>query len=158
MTPPSSYIAAVERFRTHAGITACTGQQKRTSDLHSFNSIDEAFAAVDDVLDCDAQPVGDPIVPMGDGAKLVTAQRLCSQHVQVDFYPDPESVGDELQDAGRFPARRYQRCARQELDGCGLQRFGLREPVNEEHRAPDHETEERILRCWSVAFTPQPPV
>ncbi len=92
MTPPSSYIAAVERFRTHAGITACTGQQKPTSDLHSFNSIDEAFAAVDDVLDCDAQPVGDPIVPMGDGGKLVTAQRLCSQHVQVDLYPDPESV------------------------------------------------------------------
>ncbi|MFF2843281.1 hypothetical protein [Paenarthrobacter sp. NPDC057981] len=75
-----------------AGITACTGQQKPAADLPSFNSIDEAFAAVDDVLECDPQPVGDPIVPMSDGRKLVSAQRLCSEHVQVDLYPDPESV------------------------------------------------------------------
>ncbi|MFC8038869.1 hypothetical protein ACFUOZ_05900 [Paenarthrobacter sp. NPDC057355] len=75
-----------------AGITACTGQQKLTSELHSFNSIDEAFAAVDDVLECNPQPVGDPVVPMSDGVKLVSAQRLCSEHVQVDLYPDQESV------------------------------------------------------------------
>jgi hypothetical protein len=74
-----------------AGITACTGQQD-PADLQSFNSIDEAFAVVDDVLECDPQPAGDPIVPMSDGVKLASAQRLCSEHVQVDLYPDPESV------------------------------------------------------------------
>ena len=89
-------------------LTGCAGQQPRGEDPQSFGSIDEAYAAVDDVLGCDSKPSGDPVVPMGDGVRLTSAQRLCSENVQIDLYPDqdaPEKSYQILADSsqGKIP-------------------------------------------------------
>lgn len=73
-------------------LPGCSGPQQHRNDLQSFTSIDEAYAAVDNVLGCDSSPVGNPIVPMGDGGKLTTAQRLCFDNVQIDLYPDQKAL------------------------------------------------------------------
>lgn len=74
-----------------AMITGCSPDQEAES-LPAFDSIEEAFDAVDAVLRCEGNPVGHPIVPMGDGVPLTTEQRLCAEHVQVGLYPDEESL------------------------------------------------------------------
>lgn len=58
------------------------------------------LAAVDDVLGCDPDPVGDPIVP-ADGGAVTSEQKLCTTEVQVDLYSDPmewifEGIGTML--------------------------------------------------------------
>jgi hypothetical protein len=59
--------------------------------------MDEAYTAVDDALACEANPVGDPIVPMGDGIRLASAQKLCFANVQIDLYADEESFRETYQ-------------------------------------------------------------
>ena len=78
-------------------LTGCAGQQPGREDLKSFGSIDEAYAAVDDVLGCDSKPVGDPVVPMGDGVRLTSSQRLCSENVQIDLYPNQDALEKSYQ-------------------------------------------------------------
>ncbi|WP_354179296.1 hypothetical protein [Arthrobacter sp. UYP6] len=72
-----------------AGVITGCGSQNAPEDggLASFGSLEEAYTAVDKVLGCEADPIGDPIVPM-DGGQLTSEQRLCADHVQVDLYPD----------------------------------------------------------------------
>lgn len=70
--------------------------QTDSENLPAFDSIDEAYDAVDGVLECEEDPVGEPIVPMGDGIPLTTEQRLCAEHVQVDLYPDEEALQESF--------------------------------------------------------------
>lgn len=72
-------------------LTGCTPAQE-TESLAAFDSIDEAYKAVDAVLACEEEPAGDPIVPMGDGVPLTSAQRLCFENVQVDLYTDERAL------------------------------------------------------------------
>ncbi|MBG6226093.1 hypothetical protein IWX63_002679 [Arthrobacter sp. CAN_A2] len=58
--------------------------------------MDEAYAAVDEVLGCDAGPAGEPIVP-ADGGALTSEQKLCSENVQIDLYPDEDSLQKALE-------------------------------------------------------------
>lgn len=78
-------------------LTGCAGQPPRGEDLQSFGSIDEVYAAVDDVLGCDSKPGGDPVVPMGDGVRRTSAQRLCSANVQIDLYPNQDALEESYQ-------------------------------------------------------------
>ena len=78
-------------------LMGCAGQQPGRGGLQSFGSIDEAYAAVDDVLGCDSKPDGDPIVSMGDGVRLTSAQRLCSKNVQIDLYPNQAALEKSYQ-------------------------------------------------------------
>ena len=78
-------------------LTGCAGQQPKGEDPQSFGSIDEAYAAVDDILGCDSKPGGDPVVPMGDGVRLTSAQRLCSENVQIDLYPNQDALEKSYQ-------------------------------------------------------------
>ncbi len=73
-------------------LAGCAGQQSGSENLQSFSSIEEAYAAVDDVLGCEPGAVGDPVVPMGDGVRLTSAQRLCSENVQIDLYPNRDAL------------------------------------------------------------------
>jgi hypothetical protein len=59
--------------------------------------MDEAYAAVDNVLGCEPDPVGEPIVPMGDGVRLTSAQRLCFENVQIDLYTDQKALQESYQ-------------------------------------------------------------
>ncbi|GAB3555691.1 hypothetical protein GCM10027404_32880 [Arthrobacter tumbae] len=72
-------------------LAGCTNQPEDEG-LSTFSSMDQAYAAVDEVLQCESDPVGDPIVPVGNSGKLTTEQRLCSEHVQVDLYPDEAAL------------------------------------------------------------------
>jgi hypothetical protein len=73
-------------------LAGCSAQaQAGSEDLPAFGSMDEAYAAVDEVLECESDPVGDPIVP-ADGSALTSEQRLCSENVQIDLYPDEDSL------------------------------------------------------------------
>ena len=84
---------AVATLLLAAPLTACTPQdQPRGENLRAFSSIDEAYVAVDGVLGCESDPVGEPIVPMGDGVPLTSAQKLCFENVQLDLYPDQEAL------------------------------------------------------------------
>ena len=67
-----------------------------TDDLRTFTSMDEAFAAVDEQLDCDPDAAGEPVVPHDDG-QLTSDQALCLPHVQLDLYPDHETVERALE-------------------------------------------------------------
>lgn len=78
-------------------LTGCTGQQPTREDLKSFGSIDEAYAAVNAVLGCDSKAVGDPVAPMGDGVRLTSSQRLCSENVQIDLYPSQDALEKSYQ-------------------------------------------------------------
>jgi hypothetical protein len=72
--------------------TGCSNQdQAAGKDLSSFSSMEEAYAAVDEVLDCESSPSGDPVVP-SDGGQLTSEQRLCAENVQVDLYPNENAV------------------------------------------------------------------
>ncbi|MGX9901994.1 hypothetical protein ACW0JT_23205 [Arthrobacter sp. SA17] len=80
---------AVPAFLVAAALTGCAAQaQMPGENLQAFSSIDEAYAAIDDILDCEPDPVGQPIVPMGDGVPLTSAQKLCFENVQIDLYTD----------------------------------------------------------------------
>jgi hypothetical protein len=65
--------------------------------LQGFSSMDAAYTAVDDVLAWQADPVGDPIVPMGDGIRLASAQKLCFENVQIDLYADQKAFSESYQ-------------------------------------------------------------
>lgn len=71
------------------GLTVGCGNQNQPEDegTPSFASIEEVYGAVDRVLSCEVDPIGDPIVP-ADGVKLTSEQWLCAEDVQVDLYPD----------------------------------------------------------------------
>ncbi|MBM7848112.1 hypothetical protein [Arthrobacter roseus] len=74
-------------------LTGCSTQdQPGSENLSAFSSIDGVYEAVDQFLDCEADPVGEPIVPMGETGQLTSEQRLCSENVQVDLYPDKKSL------------------------------------------------------------------
>lgn len=66
--------------------------QVEDEDAAAFGSIDDAYTAIDEVLRCDSDPVGEPIVPMGESGKLASEQRLCAEHVQIDLYPDEAAL------------------------------------------------------------------
>lgn len=73
-------------------LTGCGSQDPPSSDnLPSFVSMDEAYAAVDEILTCESDPVGEPIVPMA-GGRLTSDQKLCAENVQIDLYPDEEAL------------------------------------------------------------------
>lgn len=57
----------------------------------SFSSIEEAYTAVDEVLTCEADPTGDPVVPRA-GEPLPSEQKLCARHLQIDLYPDSDAL------------------------------------------------------------------
>lgn len=78
-------------------LTGCAGQQPERGSPQSFDSIDEAYAAVDNVLGCDSKTDGDPVVPMGDGIPLTSAQRLCSEKIQIDLYPNQDALEKSYQ-------------------------------------------------------------
>lgn len=83
--------------------TGCTSQEQpgnedapaSSEDLPAFESLDEAYAAVDKSLGCESDPAGEPIVPMSDG-QLTSEQRLCAEHVQVDMYPSSDRLQQSL--------------------------------------------------------------
>lgn len=79
-------------------LTGCAPQdQPSRKDLQTFSSIDEAYAAVDNILGCEVNPAGEPVVPMGDGVPLTSAQKLCFENVQLDLYPDQNALEDSYQ-------------------------------------------------------------
>jgi hypothetical protein len=88
---------AVAIFLVAVPLTGCAGQQPRDEDPQSFGSIDEAYAAVDDVLGCDSKPGGDPVGPTGDGVRLTSAQKLCSENVQIDLYSNQDALEKNYQ-------------------------------------------------------------
>ncbi|WP_461163536.1 hypothetical protein [Arthrobacter sp. R4-81] len=84
---------AVPTFLVAVALTGCAAQaQTPGENLQAFSSIDEAYAAVDELLDCTPDPVGEPIVPMGDGVPLTSAQTLCFENVQIDVYTDQKAL------------------------------------------------------------------
>ncbi|XAS63893.1 hypothetical protein ACOM2C_11370 [Pseudarthrobacter sp. So.54] len=89
---------AVATFLVAVPLTGCAPQdQPRGENLRTFSSIDEAYAAVDGILGCESDPAGEPIVPMGDGVPLTSAQKLCFQNVQLDLYPDQNALKESYQ-------------------------------------------------------------
>jgi hypothetical protein len=79
-------------------LSACAAQeQPENENLAAFGSIDEAYSAVNAVLDCDSDPAGEPTVPMGDGVSLAAAQKLCFENVQIDLYKDQEALREGYQ-------------------------------------------------------------
>lgn len=77
-------------------LMGCTAEDPSAGrDLPSFSSLDEAYAAVDQLLGCESAPAGQPIVPV-DNAQLTSEQRLCAEHVQVDMYPDRDYLQRSL--------------------------------------------------------------
>ncbi|WP_146067450.1 hypothetical protein [Arthrobacter sp. SX1312] len=87
-----SPVAAAAAVLTVGLLAGCsTPGQAHTDAPPAFTSMDEAYAAVDDVLGCEAEPAGDPIVP-ADGGALTSEQKLCSENVQIDLYPDEDSL------------------------------------------------------------------
>lgn len=89
---------AVATFLVAVPLTGCAAQdQPRGENLQAFSSIDEAYTAVDDILDCETDPVGEPIVPMGDGVPLTSEQKLCFENVQLDLYPDQNALQESYQ-------------------------------------------------------------
>lgn len=74
-------------------LSGCAPQgQPPRENLPTFSSIDEAYTAVNNILGCEADPAGDPVVPMGDGVPLTSAQKLCFENVQLDLYPDQNAL------------------------------------------------------------------
>jgi hypothetical protein len=89
---------AVATFLVAVPLTGCaTPDQPQVENLRTFSSIDEAYTAVDGILGCESDPVGEPIVPMGDGVPLTTAQKLCFENVQLDLYPDQNALRESYQ-------------------------------------------------------------
>ena len=89
--------AAVATVLTVGSLAGCgTPGQADTEALPAFTSMDEAYAAVDEVLGCDAEPVGEPITP-ADGGALTSAQKLCAENVQIDLYPDEDALQRALE-------------------------------------------------------------
>ena len=72
-------------------LTGCAPQdQPSRENLQTFNSIDGANTAVDNILGCEADPAGELVVPTGDGVPLTSAQKLCFENVQLNLYPDQD--------------------------------------------------------------------
>jgi hypothetical protein len=91
-------VIAVATFLVAVPLTGCAAEdQPRVENLPVFSSIDEAYAAVDDILDCEPDPVGEPTVPMGDGVRLTSAQKLCFENVQIDLYVDQNALQESYQ-------------------------------------------------------------
>ncbi len=90
-------IAAVT-FLVAVPLTGCGAEEQPGGEnLQAFSSIDEAYTAVDDILGCESDPVGEPIVPMDDGVMLTSAQKLCFENVQVDLYADQDALRESYQ-------------------------------------------------------------
>ncbi|MBG6180939.1 hypothetical protein [Arthrobacter sp. CAN_A1] len=96
-------MAAAIAVGSSMALTGC-GQQTVSPNLPAFATIDDAYDAVDRVLDCEPDPAGLPIVPMGDGVELTSDQILCAEHLQIDLYPD----GDSLQQSHDIWATSHQ--------------------------------------------------
>jgi hypothetical protein len=89
---------AVATFLVAVPLTGCGApEQPRSENLQGFSSIDEAYTAVDDILHCESDPAGEPIIPMGDGVKLTSAQKLCFENVQIDLYTDQDGLREGYQ-------------------------------------------------------------
>ena len=89
---------AVATFLVAIPVTGCASQdQPQGENLRTFSSMDEAYTAVDGILGCESDPAGEPIVPMGDGVPLTTAQKLCFENVQLDLYPDQNALRESYQ-------------------------------------------------------------
>ncbi len=88
-----SFDIAVATFLLAGPLTGCAAQGHPTGEnLLTFSSIDEAYTAVDEILGCESDPGGDPIVPMGNGGRLTSAQKLCFENVQLDLYADQNAL------------------------------------------------------------------
>lgn len=75
-------------------VTACGSPQAENGEKTvpaSFSSMEEAYAAVDEVLTCEADPAGDLIVPRA-GGQLPSEQKLCARNLQIDLYPDSDAL------------------------------------------------------------------
>lgn len=89
---------AMAAFLVAVPVTGCGAkEQPGGENLQGFSSMDEAYTAVSDVLGCEADPVGDPIVPMGDGIRLASAQKLCFEKVQIDLFADEKAFRETYQ-------------------------------------------------------------
>lgn len=92
-----SLITAVVTVLTVGLLAGCgTPGQADTGALRAYTSMDEAYAAVDGVLGCDAEPAGEPITP-ADGGALTSEQKLCSENVQIDFYLNEDALQKALE-------------------------------------------------------------
>lgn len=94
-------VIAVATFLVAVPLSGCGGQESqgepRNEKSSEFSSIDEAYAAVDNILECEPDPSGEPIVPMGDGIRLTSAQKLCFENVQIDLYADRNALEESYQ-------------------------------------------------------------
>lgn len=89
---------ATAAFLVAVPVMGCiANEQPGGEHLQGFGSMDEAYTAVNDVLACEADPVGDPIVPMGDGLRLASAQKLCFERVQIDLFADEKAFRETYQ-------------------------------------------------------------
>ncbi|MDQ0921880.1 hypothetical protein QF038_000388 [Pseudarthrobacter sp. W1I19] len=85
-------------FLVAAPVTGCEAkEQPGGENLQEFRSMDEAYMAVDGALACEADPVGDPIVPMGDDIRLASAQKLCFEKVQIDLFVNEKTFRETYQ-------------------------------------------------------------
>ena len=79
-------------------LTGCAPlDQPSRGNVNTFSSIDEAYTAVDGILGCESDPAGEPVVLMGDGVPLTSAQKLCFENVQLDLYPDQNALQESYQ-------------------------------------------------------------
>lgn len=87
---PGAALAAV---LTVGLLTGCSAQEpSNNEDLTTFSSsVDEAYAAVDETLECETDPIGKPIIP-ADGGAPTPEQRLCWENVQLDLHPSPDAL------------------------------------------------------------------
>jgi hypothetical protein len=93
MSRMCSLVTAVATLSAAAIVAGCSIQgQARGNSPTAFGSIDEAYNAVDEVLKCESDPVGGPIVPMDGAVHLALEQRLCSENIQIDLYPDHDAL------------------------------------------------------------------
>ncbi|MBD1540411.1 hypothetical protein HTS88_18745 [Pseudarthrobacter oxydans] len=91
-------VIAVATFIAAVPLTGCGAQnQPSGQNLPEFGSIDEAYTAVDKILGCEPDPIGEPTVPMGDGVRLTSAQKLCFENVQIDLYTDQKALQESYQ-------------------------------------------------------------
>lgn len=93
-----SFHVEVAAFLVALPLTGCVAQdQPRGENLQAFSSIDEAYTAVDDILGCESDPVGEPVVPIGRAVQLTSTQKLCSENVQIDLCADQDALQESYQ-------------------------------------------------------------
>lgn len=93
-----SLSVSVGVLLTAVALAGCASpRQSGREALPAFRAIGEAFSAVDQVLGCEDEPSGAPIVPMGDGVPLPSEQRLCAENVQIGLYASEDALQESFE-------------------------------------------------------------